>query len=50
MELNVQKYLLADRQWPRQHRISHARAKLAKAETKHEKQFWRSILEANMGD
>lgn len=38
---NVQKFLLADRQWRREHRIEHAKSMLKRAIERTEKQFWR---------
>lgn len=50
MNMNLRDYLLADRQWPRQHRISHAKYMLKQATTPTDKQFWRSVIDANVGD
>lgn len=47
---SVQEFLKADRQWRREHRIAHAKSMLGRANTRDEKQFWRDVLEANVGD
>jgi len=48
--MNLRDYLIADRQWKREHRIDHAKMMLRKADTPVEKQFWRSVIDANVGD
>ena len=48
--LTVRDYLLADRQWKRDHRIAHAKRMLALVTTPKEKQFWRDVLDANYED
>lgn len=45
--MNVREYLRQDRQWPRFHRINHARWQLKNAQTEQEKQFWEDIVKAN---
>ena len=42
----VQKYLKADRQWPRSMRIAHAQWQLSVAKTKRDRTFWSLVLEA----
>ena len=46
--MNVKDYILADRQWKRDHRVAHARSQLAKATTPLEKSFWEAVLTANL--
>lgn len=47
MEERVNAYLKDDRQWLRHIRIAHAKAKLSRAETLEEKEFWQHVLKAN---
>lgn len=47
MEKRLQDYLKADRQWPRAHRIGHAKYMKSLATTRDDKQFWIAVLEAN---
>ena len=47
MTKSVFEYVIADRQWKREHRIAHAKMMLAKAKPGEEKHFWREVLEAN---
>jgi len=44
---NVQEYIVADRQWPRNLRIAHAKSRLQAAKTHQEKTFWQAVLDAN---
>lgn len=48
--MNVRDFLKQDRQWPRQHRISHAKMKFKEAETVQEMQFWLDVIKANEDD
>jgi len=48
--MDLFKYLISDRQWKRDHRIAHAKAMLKQAETRSEREFWRDVIEANVGD
>jgi len=48
--MDLYKYLLTDRQWRREHRISHARLMLKVAKSREEREFWRDVIEANIGD
>lgn len=45
--MNVKEYLKADRQWPRIHRLNHARWQLRNAKTNDEKEFWKAVVKAN---
>lgn len=54
-EQQVENYILADRQWPRQHRMAHAKMMLSKAydedlpimEWNRQMNFWRAVLQRN---
>ena len=48
--MDLYKYLMSDRQWKRDHRIAHAKAMLKQAETRNDREFWRDVIEANVGD
>jgi len=48
--MDLFKYLISDRQWKRDHRIAHAKAMLKQAGTHTEREFWRDVIEANVGD
>lgn len=45
--INLQEYLKNDRQWTHEMRVAHAKYQLNKAEALEEKNFWRSVLDAN---
>lgn len=47
MSPEFKRFLIADRQWKREHRIAHAKHQLAAAKTTGEHDFWRSVLDAN---
>lgn len=47
MDLDVEKYLKADRQWPRVLRLAHARMQFKQSTDPAEKHFWRDVIEAN---
>jgi len=50
LETRLQEFLLSDRQWTRDCRISHARANLRRAHDagdKMEANFWLSVVNAN---
>jgi hypothetical protein len=49
-EQDTREFILDDRQWPRDLRISHARTRLAQARAKNdvsEIKHWQRVLEAN---
>jgi hypothetical protein len=49
----VYDFIVRDRQWPRAHRIAHARLQLSRAQSSKAQdvwdtpQFWRAVLKAN---
>jgi len=48
--MDLYKYLLDDRQWRKEHRVAHAKAMLKQAKTREEREFWRDVIEANVGE
>lgn len=50
MTPSVYQFVLTDRQWKREHRIAHARSMLKQAQAPSDRQFWREVLEANVGE
>jgi len=49
MEVRVQEYLEADRQWTRNCRLIKARAEFLRAKSPEDKEFWKQIINANSG-
>ncbi len=47
VEMTVQEYLKADRQWPHRLRVSFAEMRLKQSASPEAREFWSAVLDAN---